>query len=65
MEITAFKVKSRILQLLTFDHSDLNILSYRSPFDSNSNFVGFLTRRPINLLNFSIKRAHMREIGFF
>ena len=36
MEITAFKVQSRILPILTFDHSDLNILSYRSPFDANS-----------------------------
>jgi hypothetical protein len=65
MEIAAFKVKSRILPVLTFDHSDLNILSYRSPFDSNSIFVGFLTRRPISLLNFTIKQDHMREIGFF
>jgi hypothetical protein len=31
MEITAFKVKSRNLPVLTFDHSDLNIWSYRSP----------------------------------
>ena len=36
MEITAFKVKSRILPVLTFDHFNLNILSYRSPFDANS-----------------------------
>jgi hypothetical protein len=33
MEIVAFKVKSRILPMLTFGHSNLNILSYRSPFD--------------------------------
>ena len=31
MEITAFKVKSRNLSVLTFDHSNLNILNYRSP----------------------------------
>jgi hypothetical protein len=35
MEIAAFKVKSRILPMLTFGHSDLNILSYRIPFDAN------------------------------
>jgi hypothetical protein len=29
MEITTFKVKSRNLLVLTFDHSDLNILSYK------------------------------------
>jgi hypothetical protein len=36
MEIAAFKDKSRILPVLTFGHSDLNILSYRSWFDANS-----------------------------
>jgi hypothetical protein len=36
MEIAAFKDKSCILPMLTFVHSDLNILSYRSPFDANS-----------------------------
>ena len=35
MEIVAFKDKSRILSMLTFSHSDLNILSYKSPFDAN------------------------------
>jgi len=35
MEITTFKVKSRNLPMLTFDHSDLNIWSYRSPIDAN------------------------------
>jgi len=35
MEIAAFKDKSCILPVLTSDHSDLNILSYRSPFDAN------------------------------
>jgi hypothetical protein len=34
MEIAAFKDKSRILPLLTFGYSDLNILSYRSPLDA-------------------------------
>jgi len=36
MEIAAFKDNSCILPMLTFDHFDLNILSYRSPFDANS-----------------------------
>ena len=36
MEIEAFKVKYRNLPLLMFDHFNLNILSYRSPFDANS-----------------------------
>jgi hypothetical protein len=36
MEITVFKVKSRNLPVLTFGHSDLNILSYKSPLDANS-----------------------------
>jgi hypothetical protein len=36
MEIITFKVKSRILSMLTFGHSDLNILNYKSPFDANS-----------------------------
>jgi hypothetical protein len=35
MEIAAFKDKSRIMPMLTFGHSDLNILSYKSPFDVN------------------------------
>jgi hypothetical protein len=39
MEIIAFKVKSRNLLVLTFGHSDLNILSYRSPLDANSIFL--------------------------
>jgi len=41
MEIAAFKVKSRNLLVLTFGHSDLNILSYKSPFDANSMFLDF------------------------
>jgi hypothetical protein len=32
------KSKSRNLPVLTFVHSDLNILSYQSPFDANSIF---------------------------
>jgi len=39
MEIAAFKDKSRILPMFTFDHSDLNILSYKIPFDANSIFL--------------------------
>jgi hypothetical protein len=39
MEIITFKDKSHILLVLTFVHSDLNILSYRSPFDANSIFL--------------------------
>jgi hypothetical protein len=35
METAAFKVKSRNLPILTFDHSNLNILSYGSPIDAN------------------------------
>jgi hypothetical protein len=35
MEIAAFKDKSRIMPMLTFSHSYLNILSYKSPFDAN------------------------------
>jgi hypothetical protein len=35
MEIATFKVKSCILLVLTFGHSDLNILSYKSPFDAH------------------------------
>ena len=36
MKITAFKVKCRNLPVLTFTHFDLNILSYRTPFDANA-----------------------------
>jgi hypothetical protein len=36
MKIAAFKVKSRNLPVLTFDHSNLNIWSYRSPIDAKS-----------------------------
>ena len=39
MEIVAFKVKSCILPVLIFDHSDLNILSYKSPFDAKLIFL--------------------------
>jgi hypothetical protein len=39
MEITAFKDKSRILPMLAFGHSTLNILSYISPLDANSNWL--------------------------
>jgi hypothetical protein len=39
METAAFKVKSCNLIVLTFSHSNLNILSYRSPFYSNSMFL--------------------------
>jgi hypothetical protein len=38
MEITAFKVKSCNLPVLTFGHSNLNIWSYRSPIDAKSIF---------------------------
>ena len=41
MEIVVFKVKSRILPIFTFGHSDLNILSYKSPFDVNSILLDF------------------------
>jgi hypothetical protein len=42
MEIAVFKVKSCILPMLTFGHFDLNILSYKSPFDVNLIFLDFL-----------------------
>jgi len=35
MEIAAFKVKSRNLPVLIYGHFNLNILSYKSPFDAN------------------------------
>jgi hypothetical protein len=41
MEITAFKVKSRNLLVLTSGHSNLNIWSYRSPIDANLIFLDF------------------------
>ena len=41
MEITAFKVTSCIMPVLTFVHSDLNIWSYRSPIDANSIFLDY------------------------
>jgi len=41
MDIVAFKVKSRILLVLSFDHSNLNILSYRSPIYTNSIVLDF------------------------
>ena len=39
MEIAAFKFKSRNLPVLTFGHSNLNILSYKSPIDVKSIFL--------------------------
>jgi len=39
MEIAAFKVKSRNMPVLTFGHSNLNILSYRNPIDANLMFL--------------------------
>jgi hypothetical protein len=36
MEIAAFKVKSCNLPVLTFDHYNLNIWSYKSQIDANS-----------------------------
>jgi hypothetical protein len=39
MEITSFKVKTRILPMLTFIHSKFNIWSCRYPIDANSIFV--------------------------
>ena len=41
MEIKVFKVKCRNLLVLTFGHSDLNILSYKSPLDANSIVLDF------------------------
>jgi len=39
MEIIAFKIKSCNLPVLTFGHSNLNIVSYKSPLDANSMFL--------------------------
>jgi hypothetical protein len=39
MEIATFKDKSRILPMLTFGHSKLNIWSCRSPITANSIFL--------------------------
>ena len=67
IKMVAFKDKSRILLVLTFDHSDLNILSYRSWRNNiwcKLNFFEFLTWRPISLSNFRGKRSHMREMIF-
>ena len=64
MEITSFKVKTRILPVLTFVHSKFNIWSYRYPIDYKLNCFGFLTQIPTNAPNFSQKRCHMREIWF-
>jgi hypothetical protein len=41
MEIVAFKVKSHILSMLTFGHSNLNLLIYISPFDAKSIVLDF------------------------
>jgi len=41
MEITAFKVKSRNLPVLTFVHYDLNIWSYRSLIYANLIFLDY------------------------
>jgi hypothetical protein len=54
MEITAFKVKSRNLPILTFGHSNLNILSYRNPIDANSMFLD-LGLKDILMLQISAK----------
>jgi hypothetical protein len=39
MEIASFKFKSRNLPVLTCSNSDLNILSYKIPFDANLIFL--------------------------
>jgi len=54
MEITAFKVKSRNLPILTFGHSNLNILSYRNRIDANSMFLD-LGLKDILMLQISAK----------
>ena len=41
MEIIAFKDKFHILPILTFIYSNLNILSWRSPFDANKLLLDF------------------------
>jgi len=39
MEITSFKIKTRILPVLTFVHSKFNIWSCRYPIDANSIYL--------------------------
>jgi len=41
MEITSFKVKTRILPMLTFVHSKFNIWSCRYPIDANTIILDF------------------------
>jgi len=55
MEIAAFKVKSRNLPVLTFSHSNLNILSYRSSIDVNSIILDFELKL-ITMLQISTKK---------
>ena len=49
MEITSFKVKTRILPVLTFVHSKFNIWSYRSPIDANLIWLDFWIKFPSTL----------------
>jgi hypothetical protein len=51
----SLKVKSRILPMLTFGHSNLNILSYRSSFDANSIVLDSLLE---DLLVYQIAAEH-------
>jgi len=65
MEIIVFKVKYLNLLVLTFVHSDLNILSYRSIFDAKSISLDSWLK-DLSMYNIlDEKRSHMREIWFF
>ena len=44
MEVVALKGKSYMFLVLTFDHYDLNILSYISPLDANLMFLDSLLK---------------------
>jgi hypothetical protein len=65
MEIAALKVKSYNLPMLTFGHSNLNILSYRSSFDANSILLDFWLKDLSTYQMFSQKWSHMKEMWFF
>jgi hypothetical protein len=62
MGIAVFKVKSRNLSVLTFDYSNLNILSYRSPIDANSIVLDSWLKDLSS--NCSKKQCNMREMIF-
>jgi hypothetical protein len=62
MEIAAFKVKSRNLLVLTFGHSNLNILNYRSPIYAKLMVLDSKLKEISTLQILLKKKCHMREI---